>query len=146
MRGFPGWEVPLCVCKFWIAYRFDSAKRSSGYRVIAAVHQIGICQYMFVGNGFIRSERWVNIRGLLDGNGSPFSTFFHPTCTPSKRYRCGMHKCIPYAKIIVLPFVEPWWFMNPSECINAFPTKHLYKFQFLALLFYADNPKWSLSG
>ena len=33
-----------------------------------------------------------------------------------------MHKCIPYAKIIVLRFVEPWWFMNLSERMNAFPT------------------------
>ena len=28
-----------------------------------------------VGNGFIRSERWVNIRVSLDGNGFLFSTF-----------------------------------------------------------------------
>ena len=33
-----------------------------------------------------------------------------------------MHKCIPYAKIIVLRFVEPWWFMNLSERMYAFPT------------------------
>ena len=36
-----------------------------------------------------------------------------------------MHKCIPYAKIIVLRFVEPWWFMNLSERINPFPTHTL---------------------
>ena len=36
----------------------------------------------FVGNGFIRSERSVNIRGALDDNGFPFSTFFHSMCTP----------------------------------------------------------------
>ena len=52
-----------------------------------------------------------------------------------------MHKCIPYAKIIVLRFVEPWWFMNLSERINPFPTHtlehfplgELIKFQFAAL-------------
>ena len=43
-----------------------------------------------------------------------------------------MHKCIPYAKFIVLRFIEPWWFMNLSERINAFPTKLLDKFQFLS--------------
>ena len=37
---------------------------------------------MFVGNGFIRSERWVNIPGSLDGNGFLFSTFFHSTYHP----------------------------------------------------------------
>ena len=49
-----------------------------------------------------------------------------------KRYRGGMHKCIPYAKFIVLRFIEPWWFMDLSERINAFPTKLLDKFQFLS--------------
>ena len=47
--------------------------------------------------------------------------------TPKKRYRGGMHKCIPYAKTIVLRFVEPWWFMNLSERINAFPTNTYLK-------------------
>ena len=60
--------------------------------------------FVCVGNGFIRSETSVNIHGSLDGNGVLFSTFFHPTCTPSKRYR--------------------------AERINPFPTKHLAKFQF----------------
>ena len=41
-----------------------------------------------------------------------------------------MHECIPYAKFIVLRFIEPWWFMDLSERINAFPTKLLDKFQF----------------
>ena len=41
-----------------------------------------------------------------------------------------MHKCIPYAKFIVLRFIEPWWFTDLSERINAFPTKLLDKFQF----------------
>ena len=36
-----------------------------------------------------------------------------------------MQKCIPYAKIIVLRFIEPWWFKNLSERINAFPTHTL---------------------
>ena len=72
--------------------------------LLLPISLIGICQYMFVGNGFIRSERSVNIRGALDGNGSPFSAFFHPTCIPQKRYR--------------------------AERINPFPTKHPDKFQF----------------
>ena len=33
-----------------------------------------------------------------------------------------MHKCIPYAKIRILRFGEPWWVMSLSERINAFPT------------------------
>ena len=32
-----------------------------------------------------------------------------------------MHKCIPYAKIIVLRFVELRRFMNRAERMNAFP-------------------------
>ena len=37
----------------------------------------------------------------------------------------GTDKSVPYAKIIVLRFVEPWWFMNLSERINPFPTHTL---------------------
>ena len=33
-----------------------------------------------------------------------------------------MHEGIPYEKIVVLRFVELWWFMNLSERMNAFPT------------------------
>ena len=36
-----------------------------------------------------------------------------------------MHKCIPYAKFVVLRFIEPRWFMNLSERINPFPTHTL---------------------
>ena len=36
---------------------------------------------------------------------------------------------IIYAKIIILRFVEPWWFMNLSERINPFPTHTLKHFQ-----------------
>ena len=44
-----------------------------------------------------------------------------------------MHECIPYAKTIVFRFVEPWWFMDLSECMNAFPTKRPRKHQFTAI-------------
>ena len=37
----------------------------------------------------------------------------------------GTHKCVPYVKIIVLRFIEPWWVMNLSERINAFPTNKM---------------------
>ena len=41
-----------------------------------------------------------------------------------------MHKCIPYAKIIILRFIGSWCLTNLSECMNAFPTKHPDKLQF----------------
>ena len=35
----------------------------------------GMPSGVFVGNGFIRSERWMNTRGSLNGNGSLFQHF-----------------------------------------------------------------------
>ena len=46
---------------------------------------IEICQYVFVGNGFIRSETSVNINGSLDGNGFFFQHF---------SIHCALHKNI----------------------------------------------------
>ena len=46
-----------------------------------------------------------------------------------------MHKCIPYAKIIFLRFVEPWWFMNLSK---HFPLGEPAKFQLTNLATKAD--------
>ena len=89
----------------------------------------GICSSMCVGNGFIRSERWMNIRGSLDGNGFLFQPF-SIQCAPHKTLPTGMHKCIPYAKSGALPLDEPGFLSERPECINAFPTKDPCKFQF----------------
>ena len=71
--------------------------------------------------------------------GSCFSNIFPFNIPPENCYRGGMHKCIPYAKIIVLRFVESWWWMNRAERINPFPTKHLDKYQFVNMLTKADK-------
>ena len=46
----------------------------------------GMLSNVFVGNGFIRSETSVNIRGSLDGNGSHFFNIFPFNVQPIKRY------------------------------------------------------------
>ena len=80
----------------------------------------GICSSMCVGNGFIRSERWMNIRGSLDGNGFLFQPF-SIQCAPHKTLPTGMHKCIPYAKSGALPLDEPGCSSERAERINPFP-------------------------
>ena len=57
---------------------------------------IEICQYVFVGNGFIRSETSVNINGSLDGNGVLFSTFFPFNVHPIKTLPGVTDKSVPY--------------------------------------------------
>ena len=70
---------------------------------------MGVCQQVFVGNGFIRSETSIIIHGSLDGNGFlPFSTFFHSTYLDKN--------------------------VTEAECINAFPTNRPAKFQFIRTL------------
>ena len=59
----------------------------------------------------MRSERWVNIHGPLDGNGFIFSTFFHSTCPDQN--------------------------VTEAECMNAFPTNRPAKHQFMTVLRHA---------
>ena len=84
---------------------------------------------LLVGNGFIRSERCVNIRGSMDGNGFLFQHFsierashenvtgrkvqirslriihrFSIQRTAPKSLPFGMHECIPYEISLQIPF------------------------------------------
>ncbi len=60
-------------------------------------YQIGICQYVFVGNGFIRSKTCDNHRSSLNGISYAFFASFPIQSTDLKQKEDGMHKCIPYA-------------------------------------------------
>ena len=56
---------------------------------------------VFVGNGFIRSERLVDLRSRL--NGIFLKSVFDvlPFNQPnSKQSRFGMHECIPYESVV----------------------------------------------
>ena len=63
----------------------------------------GMSSNVFVGNGFIRSETSVTTHGLLDGKGFQFSTFFHSTCTPEKRYRAERINPFPTETYLQIP-------------------------------------------
>ena len=61
---------------------------------------------------------------------SYFSAILHSTYSGKNVIEAERMNAFPTQKIIVLRFGEAWWLMNLSECMNAFPTKHLSKSQF----------------
>ena len=109
-----------------------------------------ICCNVFVGNAFMRSERFMNHQSSTNQKNDDFcvgNAFMHSTSatflsgyiewiivgkklepvsiqrTMDIHQRFGTDKSVPYAKHNIFRFHNHWGLATRAECINAFPTK-----------------------
>ena len=79
---------------------------------------------VFVGNGFIRSERLVELRCRMNGIfWNLFLTFYHSTCRIRNNHVSECMNAFPTKVLFLLPFNGSCSSRKAAERINAFPTK-----------------------